>query len=216
MVIRQIDGKYVIFLDDAHLPRIALNAGYQEMVRTRKLKKEENQYLRQKVDAGKKLILSIEHRRSTIYRITEQLLERQMNFFENGIEHLRPLKMQDVADTIGVHVSTVSRAISDKWVETPRGIFPLKYFFPSPAAPKRQTGALYGPSTQAGEPDSQTRLAVKEVIRDIIAAEDGKKPLSDIEIAKILKDRGFNAARRTVAKYREELNIPSSRIRQQF
>jgi RNA polymerase sigma-54 factor len=292
VVIKQVDGKYEIMLEDGWLPPISVNRGYEEMVRERKLtaperefvaamargeglareqrellaelgrgkritppdrprlaemartadlseeerrlvadlsrepavSKDERDYIKRKMDAGRKLITAIEQRRGTIYRITHEILKRQMDFFESGVEHLKPLKMQEVADALGIHLSTVSRAISEKWVETPRGIFPLKFFFAS-AAPRNETppaGAPFGP-TPATSPsgpdpqDEQTRLALMEKIREIIEAEDRKSPLSDLEIVRKLKDRHrITAARRTIAKYREELGIPSSRLRKQY
>ena len=214
VVIKIIDGTYEIWLEDSYLPPISVNKAYQEMVRNRKSPKEERDFIRRKLDAGRRLIGAIEQRRGTIRRITDQILDRQKDFFEHGIEHLKPLKMQEVADSLGIHVSTVSRALAAKYVETPRGIFPMKFFFPSSAASKRNGTRRFGART--AEPDPKTRLVLKEAIREIIDDEDRKKPYSDLEIVKLLKDKNMNAARRTVAKYREELNIPSSRIRQEY
>ena len=191
--------------------------------------KDEREFMKRKVDAGRKLITAIEQRRGTIYRITNEILKRQTEFFEQGVEHLKPLKMQEVADALGIHLSTVSRAISEKWVETPRGVFPLKFFFAS-AAPKAEAAApapfgfvptsspgVPGAPGDADAPDERTRLALMERIREIIDGEDKKNPLSDLEIVKILKEQHrITAARRTIAKYREEMNIPSSRMRKQY
>lgn len=288
VVIKQVDGKYEIMLEDGWLPPISLNRNYEEMLKERKLSKEdrellggmaksdrfsgtnraflgelhkgkklqredrervsamlqgdglagperkllselvqekrlskdEREFIKNKMDAGRKLITAIEQRRGTIYRITSEILKHQKEFFESGIEHLKPLRMQEVADAVGIHLSTVSRAISEKWVETPRGIFPLKFFFAS-AAPKGETApALYGlsPAASGEEPaDDQTRLALMEKIREIVDAEDKKNPLSDLDIVRKLKEtRRIAAARRTIAKYREEMNIPSSRMRKQY
>ncbi len=191
-----------------------------ELLQDRKLDKSERDFLRSKMDAGRKLITAIEQRRGTIYRITNEILKHQKEFFEEGIDHLRPLKMQEVADALGIHLSTVSRAISEKWVETPRGIFPLKFFFAS-AAPRAEAapgGFPAFPSSPGAEPqDEGTRLALMEKIREIIDGEDRKNPLSDLEIVRLLKERhAISAARRTIAKYREEMNIPSSRLRKQY
>jgi RNA polymerase sigma-54 factor len=291
VVIKQVDGRYEIMLEDGWLPAISVNRNYEDLLKERKLTPEERElsgrlgredrfsreqrewlselargkritpqdrakgaealkapaltpaeqrffeelskepsfnrderdFIKRKVDAGRKLITAIEQRRGTIYRITNEILKRQMEFFENGVEHLRPLKMQEVADVLGIHLSTVSRAISEKWVETPRGVFPLKFFFAS-AAPKADPPARGMPFPASfpvapGEaaPDEQTRLALMEKLKEILDAEDRKNPLSDLEIVKILKDRHrISAARRTIAKYREELNIPSSRMRKQY
>jgi RNA polymerase sigma-54 factor len=182
--------------------------------------RDDRNFIKSRMDAGRKLITAIEQRRNTISRITAEILKRQMDFFENGVEHLKPLKMQEVADAVGIHLSTVSRAISEKWVETPRGIFPLKFFFAS-AAPRTEPApaAAFGPAPTDGadSPDEQTRLALMEKIREIIDAEDKKNPLSDLEIKNRLKDQHrITAARRTIAKYREEMGIASSRLRKQY
>ncbi len=184
--------------------------------------KDERDFMKRKLDAGRKLITAIEQRRGTIYRITNEILKHQLDFFEQGIEHLKPLKMQEVADALGIHLSTVSRAISEKWVETPRGVFPLKFFFAS-AAPKSEAapntfGFPPAPGPDGAPPaDEQTRLALMEKIREILEGEDKKNPLSDLEIVRILKDKHrITAARRTIAKYREEMGVPSSRLRKQY
>ncbi|HLY10967.1 MAG TPA: hypothetical protein VKW04_16825 [Planctomycetota bacterium] len=293
VVIKQVDGKYEIMLEDGWLPAISVNRNYEDLLKDRKLtaperefvgamvketkfskeerdflaeiargkrilphdrvkftemaktgrltedeqkliielskeptfSKDEREFIKRKMDAGRKLITAIEQRRGTIYRITNEILKHQLDFFEQGIEHLRPLKMQEVADALGIHLSTVSRAISEKWVETPRGIFPLKFFFAS-AAPKSETvPAPFGlpalppnsDGSAANAPDEQTRLALMEKIREILDSEDKKNPLSDLEIVRILKDKyRITAARRTIAKYREEMGVQSSRLRKQY
>jgi RNA polymerase sigma-54 factor len=188
--------------------------------------KDEREFMKHRIDKGRKLITAIEQRRGTIQSITREILKRQLDFFEKGVEHLKPLKMQEVADALGIHLSTVSRAISEKWVETPRGIFPLKFFFAS-AAPKSEPAPGFASpfsfptsdgKAEGGEPqDAQTRLALMERIREVLEGEDRKNPLSDLEIVRRLKDKfGISAARRTIAKYREEMNIPSSRMRKQY
>jgi len=215
VVIRQVDGKYEIVIEDSYLPPVMVSREYQERLKNKSITKEERDYLRRKLDAGKKLISAIEQRRSTIQRITAELLKHQMEFFEHGIEHLRPLKMQEVADAVGIHVSTVSRAISEKWIETPRGIFPLKFFFAS-AAPKQEQPVSVLIAGTGPEQDESTRLSLMEKIREIVDDEDRKNPLSDLQIAKLLKQQNITAARRTIAKYREEMEIPSSRLRKQY
>ena len=221
-------GKKILVADRERLKELAAGTKLAEkeralvtdLLKERTLQKDDRDFLKRKMDAGRKLITAIEQRRGTIYRITNELLKHQKDFFEEGIEHLRPLKMQEVADALGIHLSTVSRAISDKWVETPRGIFPLKFFFAS-AAPRSETppapfGLVSPPGASDGQ-DDQTRLALMEKIREIIHAEDKKNPLSDLEIVRKLKDgHRITAARRTIAKYREEMTIPSSRLRKQY
>lgn len=162
----------------------------------------DREFIKRKVEAGRKLIAAIEQRRGTLYRITEQILARQAAFFEEGIEHLRPLRMQEVADALGIHLSTVSRAVSEKWMETPHGILPFRFFFAS-AAPSAATGVEGG-----------TRPALLDKVRDILESEDRTKPHSDLEIARILnREFSIPAARRTVAKYREQLRFPSAKLR---
>ncbi len=215
VVILRVDGHYEVVIEDSYLPPIQVSRNYQEMLKDKQLGKEERDYIRRKLDAGKKLISAIVQRRTTIQRITKDILERQMEFFEHGFEHLRPLKMQEVADAVGIHVSTVSRAVSEKWIETPRGIFPMKFFFASAAPKQEQTiGALVAGTPP--EQDDATRLALMERIREIVDEEDRKNPLSDLQIARILKQQSVTAARRTIAKYREEMHIPSSRLRKQY
>lgn len=218
VTIKQVDGQYEIILEDSYLPPITVNPKYAELAKDKTLPKTEREFLKRKLDSGKMLISAIEQRRSTIQKITAEILKRQFEFFENGIESLKPLKMQEIADAVGIHVSTVSRAISGKWIETPRGIFPMKFFFAS-AAPKSdpRPSDVFAPVASADAPDEKTRLSLMEKIREIVDGEDRKNPLSDLEIAKILKDRyGVAAARRTIAKYREEMGIASSRIRKQY
>ncbi len=216
VIIRRVDDKYEIVIEDSWLPPLAINKLYQERLKDKSVTKAERDFLRNNIDAGRKLISAIEQRRQTIQRITGEILKHQMDFFEHGTEHLKPLKMQEVADALGIHNSTVSRAISGKWIETPRGIFPMKFFFAS-AAPRSPTTASAPPvASGAADPDDRTRLSLMDKIREIVDAEDRKRPLSDLEIVRILKQQGIAAARRTVAKYREEMNIPSSRLRKQY
>jgi RNA polymerase sigma-54 factor len=216
VIIQRVDGKYEIVIEDSWLPPLSINRDYAEKIKDKSVPKAEREYLRNKIDAGRKLISAIEQRRQTIQRITAEILKHQMDFFEQGAEFLKPLKMQEVADVLGIHNSTVSRAISGKWIETPRGIFPMKFFFAS-AAPKAATaGPAQAIPAGGADPDDRTRLSLMEKIRDIVDAEDRKRPLSDLEIVRILKQQGITAARRTVAKYREEMSIPSSRLRRQY
>ena len=156
--------------------------------------------MKRKVDAAKWLIEAIAQRENTLERVAKEIVRRQRDFLDFGKSHLRPLKMQEVADALGIHVSTVSRAISDKHVQTHRGIFPLKFFF---------TGG-----TENEDGGVESRVSIKERVKAIIAAEDVAHPLSDDEVAESLsKESGLVIARRTVTKYRKALLIPSSRQR---
>jgi RNA polymerase sigma-54 factor len=158
--------------------------------------------VRKKLESAKWLVDAIQQRQNTLYRVCEEVFRVQRDYLDYGETHLRPLKMQEIADRVGIHVSTVSRAIADKWVQTPRGIVPLKYFF---------TG---GAETNDGE--TMSRLSVKQRVKDIIEGEDKKNPLSDEQVADALKEQGLDIARRTVTKYRKALRIPSSRQRRQW
>jgi RNA polymerase sigma-54 factor len=165
--------------------------------------KEEQSYIKERLDAARFLIESIYQREKTIKKVMTTILERQQEFFEKGPEHLRPMVLKDVADEIGVHESTVSRATSNKFVLTPKGIFELKFFFD--AAIQRTNG-----DDLAGE-------AIREKIRKLVASENKKKPLSDEEIVTLLKKEKVDIARRTVAKYRDALGIlPSTQRKQLF
>ena len=157
-------------------------------------------YLKKKIESAKWLIDAITQRQSTLERVAKEIVARQTGYLDHGVSHLRPLKMQEVADTLSIHVSTVSRAISDKYAQTPRGIVPLKEFF---------TGG-----TVNDDGGVESRRSVKERVRQIIEEEDAQRPLSDDAVAEALKERfGLDIARRTVTKYRKALNIPSSRQR---
>ncbi|HLY76211.1 MAG TPA: hypothetical protein VKU80_19075 [Planctomycetota bacterium] len=211
MLARMAKGGRVLPKDRAHSVEMAragsLNADEAKVLaalsKDPACSREDRSFLKQKVDAGRKLIAAIEQRRGTMYRITEQIVQRQAAFFEHGTEQLRPLKMQEIADTLGIHLSTVSRAVSGKWMETPQGILPFKFFF-----------ASAGPRAEAATSEGGTRLALLGKVRDILETEDRTRPHSDLEIARILsRDFRVSAARRTVAKYREELRFPSAKLR---
>ena len=159
-------------------------------------------YIRNKVGDSKLLLRALTQRESTIVRIAKSLLEHQGGFFEKGVEAMKPLTMSEVADDIGVHETTVSRAIANKYVMTPHGLLPFRHFFSS------------GYESDSGERVSS--LSVKRKLRDLIDAEEKKKPLSDQHLAKLLKADGFEVARRTVAKYREEVGILPSNMRRAY
>lgn len=218
IVIRQMDGKLDIMLEESYLPPIAINQSYIDMIRGGKLKAEEKEYIKRKIEASKRIINAIEHRRHTLYRITERLLEHQREFFEKGVEALKPLTMTDLANELGIHVSTVARAVAGKYFQTPRGIFSMRFFF-AQAAPANTPGPtpLYALPSSNGEPDAQTRLAVMDRIREIVGNENAKKPLSDKQIGQKLIDlHQIRLKRRTITKYREEAGIPSSRLRKKY
>ncbi len=200
VVIEWEDGEYLVRLVNDHLPRVGLSTNVRKMLEESRRDPKVREYLKRKIDSAKWLIEAIAQRQSTLERVVKEIVARQRDYLDFGVNHLRPLKMQEIADALGIHVSTVSRAISDKHAQTPRGIVPLKFFF---------TGG-----TENEEGGVESRLSVKERVRDLIDEEDKHNPLSDDEVAERLKQKyGLDIARRTVTKYRKALNIPSSRQR---
>lgn len=201
VLVEWVDGRYEITLEDDFFPRIRVSPQYKDLLaRTDDPKVKD--YVRKKLESAKWLVEAIQQRQNTLYRVCEEIFRVQRDYLDYGESHLKPLKMQEIADRVGIHVSTVSRAIADKWVQTPRGIVPLKFFF---------TG---GAETSDGA--TMSRLSVKQKVREIISNEDKRNPLSDEQVAEILKREGLEIARRTVTKYRKALKIPSSRQRRQW
>lgn len=196
------DGEWKIHLNSDHIPRLRLSSTYKELLAKGSLSPQEREYLQGCFRSGRFLISSIEQRQQTIERITRELLHRQEGFFEEGVSKLRPLTMSQVAEAVGVHETTVSRAVANKYIETPHGVFELKYFFT--------------PGYTAGDGQTISNTSIKEAIARLIEAENTAKPLSDQKIVKILSERQIQIARRTVAKYREELGIPPTNLRRQY
>ncbi len=202
-VVELIEGNYEIRLEDSYYPRLSVNPAYLRMARDKSLDSKLRKHVQGKIESAKWLVESIVQRKSTLLRVVTEIIEHQKDFLDHGSKMLKPLKMQDIADIVGIHVSTVSRAISDKYIQTHRGIFPLKYFF---------TGA-----TRSDDGTIESRVSVKQKVREIIDSEDKSHPLSDQDIVKKLKEAdGINIARRTVTKYRKALNVPSSRERRVY
>ncbi len=198
--IEYIDGEYIIILNDVTGPRLNINNFYRELLRKGKDAKA-TEYLTKKLNSAMWIIKSIEQRRMTIYKVIESILKFQRDFFEVGEKGLKPLTLSEVAEDIEMHESTVSRATNGKYVQTPRGLYELKFFF---------SGGL---ATNCGEISS---ISIKSMIKDLIEKENPKKPYSDQKISDILKAKGINISRRTVAKYRDELEIPSSTVRRRY
>ena len=200
LVIDKIDGQYHVFINDANLPRLRLSKVYQEIARDRrKFDGENKEFISSKLNSANWMIQAIEQRRQTMLKVTNYIVDRQRDFFEKGIQHLKPLTLREVAEHIGMHESTVSRVTNEKFVQTPRGVLPLKFFFSS------------GLSTTGGE-DVSAR-GIKDQIQKLVENEDPKNPLTDQAIVAILMDQGVNIARRTVAKYRDQLGVLSARMR---
>ncbi len=197
-----IDGRYEVVLEDGRLPPLQLSPVYRKMLSEKKVDPQTKQFLQKRYDSARWLIDAIEQRRHTLYRVASKIVEFQQEFFDKGPAALKPLKMQQVAEELGIHVSTVSRAIAHKYMQSPQGIHELRSFF------------LGGTTSADGNMESWE--AVRQKLLDIIENEDKKKPLSDDEIAARLQAQGYDIARRTVTKYRKLLNIPSSRQRKEY
>jgi RNA polymerase sigma-54 factor len=205
LVVEKVDEKYVIYLNDKNIPRLRINNVYQEELLKDNNKdgnRETKEFIQSRLKSARWLIQTIEQRRRTMVKVMQCIVEKQRAFFEKGTAFLRPLTLQQVASEINMHESTVSRVTTSKYVQTPRGVFELKFFFSSSLG------------TQDGNEISAK--SAKDTIRKIIEREDARNPLSDQKIADILKKTGLNIARRTVAKYREQLNILPARMRKEY
>jgi RNA polymerase sigma-54 factor len=198
--VEKIDDEYVVFLNEDGLPQMRISPTYRRLLDKDGNHGEETRaYVRDKFNAARWLIKSVQQRQNTIYKVARSIVNFQREFLDQGIEHLRPLVLRDVANDIGMHESTVSRVVTNKYMHTPQGVFEMKYFFHS------------GISSSYGE--SVSSVTIKQRIKKIIESEDPKKPLSDSKIVSILQREGLVLARRTIAKYREELKIPTSNQR---
>jgi RNA polymerase sigma-54 factor len=193
------DDKYVVVMNEDSLPQLRISSYYRKLIQDPNTPKETIKYIKEKLTSSKFLISSIEQRQITLRKISNVIVDKQQEFFKSGIKHLRPMTMREVADIVEVHETTVGRAVSGKYMQTPNGIFELRYFF--------TTGL------QTSDGSSISNESVKDMISNMIGNEDTSKPISDQTIADILKDKGINVARRTVAKYRIKLKIPSSSMR---
>jgi RNA polymerase sigma-54 factor len=193
------EGEYVVEMLRDGLPRLRISAEYEAMLEDPETAAEAKKYLAEKVRSGKFVMDSLHQRRETVKRLAEEIAAAQKEFFEQGISRLKPLTMGAVAEKLGVHETTVGRAVSGKYVRTPQGVFELKFFF---------TGGL-----KMADGESISTEAVKEAVAKVLGHEDVRKPLSDQAIAEKLKEQGFQVARRTVAKYREQLGVPPAHKR---
>ena len=202
LVVDKVDDDYVVYLNDSNLPRLRVSKAYEPHLKSGNQDHEAVQFIDEKKRYAEWIIKTIEQRRRTMIKVMEAIVREQREFFEHGAIALRPLTLQQVANAIGMHESTVSRVTRQKYVQTPRGVFPLKYFFSA------------GLDTQKGE--EVAAKAVKMMIKEIVEQENTAKPLSDKKIVDLLAERGLKIARRTVAKYREQLGILNARMRKQF
>lgn len=200
--INRTDGEYEIILNDDGMPKLRLNNGYRKLLLKKgELTKEEREFLKEKLKRAAELIKSLDQRNRTIYRVAESILKFQRDFFDNGVRYLKPLNLKDVAVDISMHESTISRVTSNKFLACNYGIFSFRYFFSS--------------AVQSGNGEVSS-TSVKSMIKNIVTEEDPKKSMSDKMIADRLKAHNINIARRTVAKYREELKIPPQNMRKRY
>ncbi len=202
VVERTDDDDFTVRLTDDWLPSVRISKEYTAVKKDRTQPKEVRTMLKDKFQKAQWLLSAIEQRRNTLRRVTQEIVKHQRPFFDQGAEHIQPLKMEQIADRVGVHVTTVSRAVDDKWVATPRGVFALRRFF--------------GGGTKSAAGEDVAWETIKGKLLEIIADEDKKAPLSDEDIVKRFTSTGLTIARRTVTKYREALNIPSSRQRRDW
>lgn len=203
VVIEEIEGEFIILVNDITVPRLGVNKAYRDAL-TQEEGTDTRKFVEQKLNAAAWLIRSIEQRRLTLYKVADAIVKWQTEFLRNGIRYLKPLTLRDIAEEIGVHESTVSRATAHKYVQTPRGIFEFKFFFAN----------SMGRGTQ--NDSGVTTDVIKLVLRDIIAAENPKCPYSDQKLADLLKARDMEISRRTVAKYRDELGIGATSVRKRY
>ncbi|MHC5055419.1 MAG: RNA polymerase factor sigma-54 [Planctomycetota bacterium] len=204
VIIDERDGEYLLRMNDS-LPQLRVSSLYRDLLKKQKRGSPARDFLREKMQSAKWLIDSIAQRRNTLQKIAVEIVKAQRGFLEHGVSELKPLMMQNVAATIGMHVSTVSRAIADKYIDTPQGQFAMRYFF---------TGGYK--TAGGGDGGEVSNKSVMNRISEMIDKEDKKKPLSDAQIVKMLRGEGLDIARRTVAKYREKLHIPASRQRKEY
>ena len=202
VVVARDGDNWKVSLNSDYIPRLRISPIYKEMIAKGQLSKQEKEYIQEKMRSGKFLISSIEQRQQTIERIAKEIVKIQSEFLDEGVSKLRPCTMTQVADKVGVHETTVSRAIANKYIQTPHGVFDLKYFFT--------------PGYKVVDGESISNTSVKDMIQQLVSNEEPSKPLSDQGIVALLKDKDIKIARRTVAKYREELGILPSNLRRQY
>jgi RNA polymerase sigma-54 factor len=201
LVIDEVDGDFVVYLNDQDVPRVRINPTYRRILAS-DAASEEREFISKKLKAARWIVQSIENRRRTMVRVTESIVRAQRGFFDKGVSALKPLTLQQIADDVSMHESTVSRVTRGKYVQTPRGTFELKYFFSS------------GIRTRSG--DEVSSKSVRDAMREIISKEDKKKPLSDQKVAEELRRMGFKISRRAVAKYREQMGILRAGLRKEI
>lgn len=196
------DGNYQVRLEDDRVPSLRISEYYRQRLSDRNATAEEKEFIRRKIESANWLIEAIQQRRSTVKKVAQAIVDYQKKFLTDGPEYIEPLKMQQIADVVGVHVTTISRAVDDKWIQTPRGIFPLKRFF------------VHGTRSEDGDDVAWETIRLR--LTEVIENEDKQKPFSDDDLVKELAKQGLTVARRTITKYRKKLGIPSSRQRKDW
>ena len=202
VIVEKIDNEYVVIINESSTPHLTISSYYKGLLGKAEKDQQLADYLSERVSSANWLIKSIEQRKQTIYNVVSAVVKYQKDFFDLGSKHLRTLTLKDIAEELGIHESAVSRSISGKYLQGPRGVYEIKYFFSA------------GVSDQVGEGVSSN--SIKEFIKEIVEGEDRHKPYSDQAMVSILKGKGFNISRRTVAKYRDELGILSSSKRKRY
>ena len=195
-------NRYIVTICDGSLPALRISSSYESIVRAKNTDEQSKHFIQRNINAARWLIDAVGQRRMTLLNVVQVVVDRQRDFLDQGDAFLRPLPMVEVADMLGIHVATVSRAVADKWIQTPRGIFPLRRFF-SGGTGSRTDGEM-------------SWEAVKTRLQEIVDQEDKKKPFSDEALATKLKEQGIEIARRTVVKYRQQLSIPAARLRKSY
>ncbi len=196
------DGEYHVIINEGSVPHLMVSSYYRQVLRESANDKNLAEYLNGRINTANWLIKSIEQRKQTIYNVVSAVVRHQRDFFEYGSRHIKPMTLRQIAEDVGIHESTVSRSINGKYMQSPRGVFEIKYFFTS--------------GVSAGEGEGMSSNAVKSIIREMVEQEDSRKPCSDQYMADRMMEEGINISRRTVAKYREEMGIPSSQKRKRY
>ena len=203
LIVDKIDGEYLVFTNDHNLPRLRLSKSYQDIARDKKrYDAEHKEFITSRLSAAQWLIQAIEQRRQTMLKVMHFIVDRQRDFFEKGVQGLKPLTLREVADAIGMHESTISRVTNEKFAQTPRGVLPLKFFFSS--------------GLKSADGEDVSARGIKATIQKLVGAEDSRSPLTDDAIVKLLGKDGLKIARRTVAKYRDELGILKAQMRKRL
>lgn len=200
LIVDKIEGEYIVYHNDKSVPRLRINASYKDLLgRNKNTPQDTKKYVREKLEQARWLLNAINQRRTTMINVMNSIIEKQREFFDRGPDYLKPMIMEDIAQAVSMNVATISRVSNGKYVQTPQGVYEIKYFFNSGL--KKDNG------------ESMTKMRVKQRIEELINAEDRDKPLSDQEIHRKLNEEGIKIARRTVTKYREELKIQPARFR---